>query len=61
MTIPAMVDSRLISVTVEGYKARDPLSIVAAVLLLLTIGLIAGYIPSRRAVQVDPIQVLRYE
>jgi len=56
-----MVDSRLISVTVEGYKARDPLSIVAAVLLLLTIGLIAGYIPSRRAVQVDPIQVLRYE
>jgi ABC-type antimicrobial peptide transport system permease subunit len=44
-----------------GIDATDPYYIGAAGLFLLAVGLIAGYIPSRRALRVDPIRVLRYE
>jgi predicted permease len=44
-----------------GIEPTDPLYIGAAGLFLFAVGLIAGYIPSRRALRVDPIRVLRYE
>jgi predicted permease len=44
-----------------GIDATDPYYIGAAGLFLLAVGLLAGYIPSRRALRVDPIRVLRYE
>jgi len=44
-----------------GIDAADPYYIAAASLFLLAVGLLAGYIPSRRALRVDPIRVLRYE
>jgi ABC-type antimicrobial peptide transport system permease subunit len=44
-----------------GIEPTDPFYIGAAGLFLLAIGLLAGYIPSRRALRVDPIRVLRYE
>jgi putative ABC transport system permease protein len=44
-----------------GIEPTDPFYIGAAGLFLLAIGLFAGYIPSRRALRVDPIRVLRYE
>jgi predicted permease len=43
-----------------GIEPTDPAYIAASALFLLAIGLIAGYIPSRRALRVDPIRVLRY-
>ena len=44
-----------------GIEPGDPLHIAAATLFLLAIGLLAGYIPSRRALRIDPIRVLHYE
>jgi ABC-type antimicrobial peptide transport system permease subunit len=53
--------ARYIRSQLYGIDAGDPTNITAAALVLLAIGLIAGYIPSRRALRVDPIRSLRYE
>jgi predicted permease len=44
-----------------GIAPNNPLNIAAATLTLLAIGLLAGYIPSRRALRIDPVSILRYE
>jgi len=44
-----------------GLTASDPLTIVLATLLMTTIAALAGYLPARRAAQVDPLVALRHE
>jgi ABC-type antimicrobial peptide transport system permease subunit len=62
IAIPAYtVLARFIRSQLYGIEPGDPIHIAAAALFLLLIGLIAGYIPARRALRVDPINVLRYE
>jgi len=52
---------RLIETQLFGLKAADPIVAGAAVALLSVIILLAGYIPARRAAQVDPMVALRCE
>jgi ABC-type antimicrobial peptide transport system permease subunit len=44
-----------------GLQPSDPITIAGAVALLAAIGLIASYLPARRASRVDPMNVLRQE
>jgi ABC-type antimicrobial peptide transport system permease subunit len=44
-----------------GIEPTDPLSLVAATLVIVAVAVAAGFLPARRATKVDPINALRYE
>jgi predicted permease len=44
-----------------GLEGHDPVAFAAAVLLLTGVAFGAGFLPARRAAQVDPMQALRYD
>ncbi|MEP6833935.1 MAG: ABC transporter permease [Gemmatimonas sp.] len=44
-----------------GLKGYDPVVFVLATLLIIVVGLVAGYLPAHRASKVHPMQALRYE
>jgi putative ABC transport system permease protein len=52
---------RILASEIWGISAHDPLTLAAVIALLTMIGVMACYIPSRRATQVDPLIALRYE
>jgi ABC-type antimicrobial peptide transport system permease subunit len=45
----------------SGVTAKDPLSYLLAALALLGAGLLASYLPARRATLVDPAEALRHD
>jgi putative ABC transport system permease protein len=57
----SLVLARLIASQLWGVSAHDPLTLVIVPLLLLIIGVVACWIPARRATHVNPVIALRYE
>jgi putative ABC transport system permease protein len=59
--IASLLLGRVIATQLWGVSAYDPYTLVGVTALLLLTGLIACWIPARRASHVDPLVALRYE
>jgi predicted permease len=57
----ALATTRWVESLLFGLKPRDPLTMGLAVLVLLAVAAVAGYLPARRATRVDPLDALRRE
>jgi putative ABC transport system permease protein len=57
----AFVLTRVMTTLLFGISATDPLTFATISLVLLAVALLASYIPSVRAMRVDPMVALRYQ
>jgi macrolide transport system ATP-binding/permease protein len=57
----ALAASRFLASFLYGMKPNDGLTLTLATLTLIGAALLAGYVPSRRASQIDPMAALRHE
>jgi ABC-type antimicrobial peptide transport system permease subunit len=44
-----------------GVRPVDPITLALSAVILIAITVLAGFLPARRAAQVDPMVALRYE
>src|SRR5262249_44003395 len=59
--IVSFAATKILAGFLYGVTARDPLTFLAVTLLLMAVGLLAGFLPARRAASVDPVTSLRAE
>jgi predicted permease len=53
--------TRFVKSRLFGLANTDPATLAGAVIVLVVVASLAGYLPARRATRVDPIDALRYE
>jgi len=62
MGVPAALGlSKFVESFLFGMKPNDPLAVAAAVAILVSAALLAGYLPARNASRIDPMIALRHE
>jgi putative ABC transport system permease protein len=59
--VGAVLAARALSAFLFGVRASDPLTLGGVAVLMLAVATLASYIPSRRALRVDPVIALRAE
>jgi predicted permease len=57
----AMMATRVLSRLLFGVAPTDPITLGAVTVVLLVVGLLASYVPARRAMHVDPVAALQAE
>ncbi|RXH58772.1 protein of unknown function DUF214 [Granulicella sibirica] len=57
----AIALGKLVKSMLYGLQPNDPLSLAGSALLLVTVALVAGWVPAVRASRVEPMQALRHE
>jgi putative ABC transport system permease protein len=57
----ALALGRVMSSVLSGVVALEPLTFISFTIVLWAVGLLAGYLPARRAAKVDPMVALRQE
>jgi ABC-type antimicrobial peptide transport system permease subunit len=57
----ALIASHLIGHMLFGISANDPITLAAVAFTLVAVTTLAGFVPARRAMQVDPMVALRHE
>jgi predicted permease len=56
-----LLSTRLVTSLLYGLHPNDPVILVTSALLLALVGLVASWVPARRAAAVEPMQALRHE
>ncbi len=56
-----LAGSRYVESLLFGIKPNDPIALTAGVAVLFTAGLVASYVPARRASTIDPMVAVRHE
>ena len=51
--------TRVMATLLYSVTAADPLTYLGAAFFLMTVAMVAVYIPARRAMRIDPMQALR--
>lgn len=59
--IAALAITHLMRSFLYGVRSTDPLTFAAVAILLITVALLACFVPARRATRIDPMFALRYE
>jgi putative ABC transport system permease protein len=59
--VGALLVSRMMAGLLYGVRPTDPLTFSGLTLVLICAGLLACYVPARRAIRVDPMAALRCE
>jgi putative ABC transport system permease protein len=59
--VAAFILTRVMASLLFGISATDPVTFVTISLVLLAVAMLASYIPSVRAMRVDPMVALRYQ
>jgi predicted permease len=57
----ALALSRLMRFLFYGIEPHDPLTVIGTILIMLSVAVLAAWIPARRAAKIDPMEALRYE